>query len=224
MHGFVIRPDFRWARLGPTRRSRWDSAKRHGAQPRCCVIDELRRTYVRPPSRGGGMKVARPVAALTPDWRSVMTEIIETIDVDVPVETAYNQWTQFEEFPSFMEGVHEVKQVDPTHLHWRAKIAGKDVEWDAEITEQVPDDRIAWTSRSGAVNAGVVTFHRLSPQTSRVTLQMRYEPKGALEETADLLGVVRRRVKGDLERFKVFIESMGVESGSWRGTVDRPNP
>lgn len=153
-----------------------------------------------------------------------MHDILETIDVNVPAETAYNQWTQFEEFPQFMEGILEVVQLDDTHLRWKAKVAGKDIEWEAEITEQIPDDRIAWTSREGTVNAGVVTFHRLSPQRSRVTVQIRYEPQGAAEQAADLLGMVQRRVKGDLERFKAFIEERGVATGAWRGKVERPMP
>lgn len=153
-----------------------------------------------------------------------MHDILESIDVNVPAETAYNQWTQFEEFPQFMEGVLEVVQLDDTRLRWKAKVAGKDVEWEAEITEQIPDDRIAWTSRGGATNAGVVTFHRLSPHRSRVTVQVRYEPQGALEQAADFLGIVQRRVKDDLDRFKTFIEERGVATGAWRGRVERPNP
>lgn len=153
-----------------------------------------------------------------------MHDILETIDVNVPAETAYNQWTQFEDFPQFMDGILEVVQLDDTHLRWKAKVAGRDVEWEAEITEQIPDDRIAWTSRDGVVNAGVVTFHRLSPQRSRVTVQIRYQPEGAAEQAADLLGIVRRRVKGDLERFKAFIEQRGVATGAWRGKVERLNP
>ena len=151
-----------------------------------------------------------------------MPTIEKSIEVDVPVQTAYNQWTQFEEFPKFMDGVKEVKQLDSTHLRWKAQIAGKDKAWDALITEQRPDDRIAWKSIDGASNAGVVTFHRLSDQKSKVMLQMDYEPEGALETIGDSVGAVSLRVAGDLERFKDFIESRGRESGAWRGEVKRP--
>jgi uncharacterized membrane protein len=143
-----------------------------------------------------------------------------SIDVDVPVRTAYDQWTQFESFPHFMEGVEEVRQVDDTKLAWRAEIAGRTETWDAEITEQVPDQRIAWTSRTGAKNAGVVTFHRIDDATTRVMLQLEYEPETVVERAGTALGVVGRRIKGDLERFKDFIESRGEATGAWRGTVD----
>jgi uncharacterized membrane protein len=151
-----------------------------------------------------------------------MSNIQESIDVDVPATTAYNQWTQFEMFPEFMEGIEEVRQIDDTHLHWRARIGGKLVEYDAEITEQLPDERVAWRSTSGAHNAGVVTFHHLAPGRSRVTLQLSYEPEGVVETVGDWLGVVRRRARGDLERFKELIERRGVETGAWRGTVPGP--
>jgi uncharacterized membrane protein len=148
-----------------------------------------------------------------------MANIEKSIDVHVPVHTAYNQWTQFEQFPRFMEGVREVRQLDDTHLHWRAEIAGKDTEWDAVITEQIPDERIAWTNTSGAKNAGVVTFHKIDPQTTRLMLQLDYEPEGAMENIGSALGMVGRRVEGDLERFKEFIEARGNETGAWRGEV-----
>lgn len=148
-----------------------------------------------------------------------MASIEKSIEVKVPVHTAYNQWTQFEEFPRFMEGVREVRQLDDTHLRWCAEIAGKDTEWDAVITEQVPDERIAWTNTSGARNAGVVTFHRIDPQTTKLMLQLDYEPEGAVENIGSALGVVGHRVQGDLERFKDFIESRGAETGAWRGEV-----
>ncbi|MBA2485275.1 MAG: SRPBCC family protein [Nitrospirales bacterium] len=148
-----------------------------------------------------------------------MTTIEKSIEVNVPVRTAYNQWTQFEDFPKFMEGVKEVKQLDNTHLHWQVQIAGKDKQWNAVITEQRPDERIAWKSTDGAKNAGVVTFHRLSGQTSKIMLQMDYEPEGAVETVGDTLGAVSLRVTGDLERFKEFIEAHGRESGAWRGEV-----
>jgi len=148
-----------------------------------------------------------------------MSLIEKSIEINVPVRTAYNQWNQFEDFPRFMEGVKHVKQLDETHLHWKAEIGGKEKEWDAEITEQIPDTRIAWRSRDGAQNAGVVTFHRLSDSTSKVMLQMEYDPDGVLENVGDVTGMVSQRVVGDLERFKRYIESRGQETGAWRGTV-----
>jgi uncharacterized membrane protein len=149
--------------------------------------------------------------------------IEKSINVDVPVRTAYNQWTQFEEFPRFMEGVEEVRQIDDKRLHWRSKIGGKEEEWDAEITEQIPDERVAWRSTTGRANAGVVTFHHISDTTTRVMLQMEYDPEGLVENVGDALGVVSRRVEGDLNRFKEFIESRGTETGAWRGEVRRPD-
>ena len=152
-----------------------------------------------------------------------MSEIIEAIDVDVPVKTAYDQWTQFETFPKFMEGVKSVRQLDDTTLEWVASVAGKDKTWEAKITEQEPDQRIAWTATEGAHNAGVVTFHRLDEGKSRVTLQLDIDPEGPIENVGAALGFVQRRVKGDMERFKEFIESRGSATGSWRGEVDQTN-
>ena len=149
-----------------------------------------------------------------------MSTIEQSVEVNVPVRTAYNQWTQFEDFPRFMEGVKSVTQVDDTHLRWVAEVAGKDKEWDAEITEQHPDERVAWTSTSGARNAGVVTFHHIDDATTRITLQMDVDPEGLVEEAGAALGLLQRRVKGDLERFKEFIESRGAETGGWRGEVE----
>jgi uncharacterized membrane protein len=148
-----------------------------------------------------------------------MSRFQDSIDVAVPVRTAYNQWTQFEDFPHFMEGVEAVEQIDDKSLRWRAEIAGKSVEWTADITEQLPDKRIAWKSTSGARNAGVVDFHRLDDDSCRVTLQIDSEPEGVLEKAGDFLGVLKRRVTGDLERFKEFIEQRGAESGAWRGAI-----
>jgi len=148
-----------------------------------------------------------------------MSLIEQSIEVDVPAKTAYNQWTQFEEFPKFMEGVKAVQQLDAKRLHWRAEIAGKEKEWDAEITEQIPDQRVAWRSRSGAPNGGVVTFHVLSPTRSKVMLQMEYDPETFIEKAGDAVGIVSQRVTGDLERFKDFIESRGRETGAWRGEI-----
>jgi len=148
-----------------------------------------------------------------------MSMIAKSIEVNVPVKTAYNQWTQFEEFPKFMEGVEQVKQINDKRLHWKANIAGKQEEWDAEITEQIPDQRIAWTSKGGAMNTGLVTFYPLSDAKSKLTLQMEYVPNGPVEKTGDAMGLVTERVEGDLKRFKDFIETRGRETGAWRGTV-----
>jgi uncharacterized membrane protein len=148
-----------------------------------------------------------------------MSYIEKSIEINVPVKAAYNQWTQFEEFPRFMEGVKEVQQLDDTHLHWKAEIAGKEKEWNAEITEQIPDQRIAWTSVAGAWTGGTVTFHPLSDQTSKVLLRLEYEPQGFVENIGDAAGFVTRRVEGDLERFKEYIERRGQETGAWRGTI-----
>ncbi len=145
--------------------------------------------------------------------------IEKQIEVNVPVHTAYNQWTQFEEFPRFMEGVKEVRQLDDRRLHWRAEIGGKQVEWNAEILEQVPDEKIAWRSTSGARNDGLVTFDKRSENTTLVTLHLDYDPEGAMENAGDKLGVVSRRVDGDLKRFKQFVESRGNETGAWRGEI-----
>lgn len=143
-----------------------------------------------------------------------------SIDVNAPVRTTYDQWTQFETFPQFMEGVEEVRQVTDTMLAWRAEIGGRTESWEAEITEQVPDQRIAWTSRTGAKNAGVVTFHRIDDATTRVMLQIEYEPETLVEHAGAALGVVGHRIKGDLERFKEFIEARGEATGAWRGEIE----
>ncbi len=143
----------------------------------------------------------------------------ESIEVKVPLTTAYNQWTQFEDFPHFMEGVESVTQIDDTTLRWVAEIAGQRREWTAKITEQHPDERIAWTSTDGTGNAGVVTFHRIDDETTRVMLQMELYPQDWKEKAADMLGFVKARVKGDLKRYKEFIESRGAETGAWRGEV-----
>ena len=150
-----------------------------------------------------------------------MATIEESVEVEVPVRTAYNQWTQFEEFPRFMEGIEQVRQLTETKLHWVAEIAGRRREWDAEITEQVPDQRISWCSTEGATNSGVVTFHRLGDGRSKVMLQLEFEPEGVVEQAGDKLGIVKGRTKADLKRFKEFIESQGRESGAWRGEVDQ---
>jgi uncharacterized membrane protein len=149
-----------------------------------------------------------------------MPTVQETIQVQQPVRTVYNQWTQFEEFPAFMDGVEEVIQLDDRHLHWVAKIAGARREWDAEIVEQKPDSRIAWRSRNGALNAGVVTFRPVGAKATEVTLELDFEPDGTVEKAGDKLGLVSRQAEGDLRRFKKFIEGRGSESGGWRGQVN----
>lgn len=151
-----------------------------------------------------------------------MSTVEKSIDVDVPVHTAYNQWTQFESFPQFMEGVDRIDQTSDTMTHWLTSVGGVTREFDAEITEQRPDERIAWTSVDGPKNAGVVTFHRLGDDKTRVMLQMDFVPEGLVENVGDKLGIVGRRAAGDLERFKEFIEGRGTETGAWRGNVDRP--
>lgn len=150
-----------------------------------------------------------------------MSQVIETIDVDVPARTAYDQWTQFEEFPLFMDAVETVDQIDDTHIAWTARIDGIQKEWTAEITEQIPDERVAWHAVEGAKNAGVVTFHRLADDRTRVTLQLDVEPDGPVESIGDALGFVARQAKGDMERFKRFIESRGTPTGAWRGSVSQ---
>jgi uncharacterized membrane protein len=151
------------------------------------------------------------------------SSIMESIDVNVPVRTAYNQWTQFEDFPQFMQGVESVEQVDDKTLNWCAEIGGKTKKWTAEITEQIPDKRIAWTSTTGALNAGVVTFHRISDDKCRVALQLDYEPEGVVENVGDTIGVVQWNVRQNLERFKEFIESEGSETGAYRGKIENPD-
>ncbi|QYB00698.1 SRPBCC family protein (plasmid) [Rhodococcus sp. USK10] len=153
-----------------------------------------------------------------------MSTITEAIDVDVPIRVVYDQWTQFESFPQFMEGVREIRQLDDTHVHWVIDVAGQVREFDATITEQHPDERVAWTSDSGPNHAGVITFHRLDDEKTRVTAQMDVDPDGFVENVADKLGVLGHRVKTDMKKFKEFIEHRGHETGGWRGEVDRPIP
>ena len=150
-----------------------------------------------------------------------MSTIEESIEVDVPVSTAYNQWTQFESFPRFMDGVDEITQVSDTRNHWVTEIAGVKREFDTEITEQHPDERIAWKAVDGADHAGVVTFHRIDEGKTKIMLQMDFAPEGLVEHLGDKFGVVESRAKGDLKRFKDFIESRGTESGAWRGDVEQ---
>ena len=149
-----------------------------------------------------------------------MATVDKTLEIDVPVGTAYNQYTQFESFPQFMEGVESVQQLDDKRLHWKASIAGQQREWDAEITEQVPDQLIAWHSTTGKTNNGRVMFEPEGPTSCRLTVQVEYDPQGLVETIGDKLGFVEGRVEGDLERFKEFVEKRGVETGAWRGEVD----
>ena len=148
-----------------------------------------------------------------------MAHVEKTIEVDVPVRTAYNQWTQFEEFPQFMEGVEEVRQLGDKRLHWRAKVAGKVEEWDAEILEQTPDHVVSWHSTSGSENSGAITFTSIDANRTRISANIGYDPDGLVETVGDKLGFMDRRVEGDLKRFKEFIEQRGVETGAWRGEI-----
>ncbi|WP_313355598.1 SRPBCC family protein [Microbacterium sp.] len=150
-----------------------------------------------------------------------MPQIIETVDVNVPVTVAYNQWTQFESFPHFLDEVVSITQIDDTHNRWVVKVAGAEREFDAEITEQHPDERVAWRSVGGDTeHAGVVTFHKLDESTTRVTAQIDWDPQGLLEKVGALVGAGSHAVKKDLDNFKKFIEGRGGETGAWRGDVD----
>ena len=149
-----------------------------------------------------------------------MQHIEKSIEVEAPLSMVYNQWTQFEEFPKFMDGVESVTQMGDKRLHWVAEIGGKRTEWDAEIFEQIPDQRIAWRSMSGAMNTGMVNFEPLGPNQTRVWLKINYNPEGAMENIASALGIVGAKVEGDLKRFKEFIENRGAETGAWRGRIE----
>ncbi|MFE2927934.1 SRPBCC family protein [Streptomyces goshikiensis] len=149
-----------------------------------------------------------------------MSKVEESIEVDVPVRIAYNQWTQFESFPHFMDGVERIEQRTDRMTHWVTKIGGVTKEFEAEITEQIPDERVAWRALGGDVNqAGVVTFHHLDTTRCKVMLQLDYDPEGLAENVGDKLGFVKRQITGDLKRFKDYIEGRGRETGSWRGEV-----
>jgi uncharacterized membrane protein len=150
---------------------------------------------------------------------SISHSVEESIEVDVPVSTAYNQWTQFESFPQFMASVQSVEQLDDTHLRWRAVVGGKVKEWEAEITEQIPDERIAWRSISGVPNDGVVTFQKVGDARSRVALRMNYTPETTVEKVGDAVGATKLTAKGNLKKFKTLLEARGHETGGWRGTV-----
>lgn len=150
-----------------------------------------------------------------------MVQIIETIDVEVPVRTAYNQWTQFESFPEFLDEVESVTQLDDTHTRWKVKVGGFEREFDATISEQHPDERVAWTSTGGdTAHAGVVTFHKLADTSSRVTVQLDWEPEGLVEKLGALVGAGGHAVKKDLKNFKEFIEKRHAPTGAWRGDVE----
>ncbi|WP_436535603.1 SRPBCC family protein [Actinoplanes sp. HUAS TT8] len=152
-----------------------------------------------------------------------MSTVTESVDVNVPIGTAYNQWTQFEDFPKFMDGVESITQTGATHTHWVTKIAGQKREFDAEITEQHPDERVAWKSTGGDTkHAGVVTFHRLTDTETRVTIQLDWEPEGIAEKVGSAVGVDSHQVKADAKRFKEFVENHDGTTGAWRGDIDRP--
>jgi uncharacterized membrane protein len=148
-----------------------------------------------------------------------MERIEKSIEVECSLRTVYNQWTQFEEFPRFMKGVKKVTQLDNQLLHWETEIGGKHKEWDARITDQVPDQHIAWQSEGGEYNSGKVTFAASGPRRTRIKLELAYDPKGFVESTGGAIGVVSSRIENDLERFKEFIENRGQETGAWRGTI-----
>jgi uncharacterized membrane protein len=149
-----------------------------------------------------------------------MKTIEESIEIEVPVTTAYNQWTQFESFPQFMDGIKRVEQQGDSRLHWVAEVGGQKHEWDAEITEQHPDHRVAWKALDQEGPNGAITFHKLDDSRTKVMLQMDYEPEGMKESIGSMVGMDSRRVKGDLESFKEFIESRGSETGAWRGGIE----
>jgi len=153
-----------------------------------------------------------------------MATITESVDVEVPLRDTYNQWTQFESFPLFMEGVESVEQLDDTHTHWKVRVGGVEREFDATIVEQHPDERVAWRSDSGPEHAGVITFHRLGDASTRVTAQMSVDPDGFIEAVSDKAGVFDRRVKDDMKRFKAFIERRDTKPEGWRGDVNNPDP
>ena len=148
-----------------------------------------------------------------------MDRIEKTIEVDVPVKTCYDQWTQFEEFPQFMEGIKSVEQLDDKRLKWVAEVGGETKEWTAEIVEQRPDEVVSWRSTSGALNNGSVTFQEVAPGRTKITLILTYETVGAKEKIGDALGILNARVEGDLRRFQEFIEAKRVPTGAWRGEI-----
>jgi uncharacterized membrane protein len=170
--------------------------------------------------RASGYDTA-PIRCRHPGKEADVSTIEKSIEVNVPINVAYNQWTQFEEFPQFMEGVEEVRQLDDKRLHWKASILGVTREWDAEIVDQKPDQQVAWRAIGGTKNDGVVMFFAVPMDTgkTRVALRLEFEPEGAVEKVGDALNLVERRAQGDLERFKEFIEKRGAATGGWRGVV-----
>ena len=148
-----------------------------------------------------------------------MSTIEKSIEVEAPVRTVYDQWTQFESFPKFMDGVEQVQQLDDKHLHWKANIAGVKREWDAEIVDQTPDERITWRATDGTKNDGTVSFRAMDVERTQVTMRLEFEPEGIVEKAGDALKVVDAKAEGDLERFKEFIEHRGAETGAWRGDI-----
>jgi uncharacterized membrane protein len=166
----------------------------------------------------GGVMLARNMKGRSPGGR--LSEVEVSTEVDVPVRTAYDQWTQFEEFPRFMDSVQEVRQLDDTHLRWRATVAGKPKQWDAEITDQIPDQRIAWRSTSGPMNLGVVTFDKVREDCTRIVLRMVYGPESLDEKIGDALGAMKLEAQRNLQNFRQLIESRGSEIGAWRGTIE----
>ncbi|MDB5917577.1 MAG: cyclase [Massilia sp.] len=167
----------------------------------------------------GGMMLSKKLKGGARGSQSGASSIEESIEVNVPVSTAYNQYTQFEDFPKFMPNVLEVRQLDDKHLHWRAKVGLEEKEWDAEITEQIPDKRIAWRSVSGPRNGGVATFHKISDSVTRIMVQMDYEPDGVVEKLGDAMGAVRMELRTGLQSLKEMLESRGSETGAWRGKI-----
>jgi uncharacterized membrane protein len=168
---------------------------------------------------GTELDVRYTIPAVRPDSGGNMSTAQESIDVNVPVHTAYNQWTQFESFPEFMGGVDEVRQLDDKHLHWKVSVAGVSREYDAEITEQTPDQVVAWRAAGETDNAGRVTFEKLADDSTRVSVELTYETEGLMEKAGNALNVPDRQLKKDLTRFKEFIESRGAETGAWRGDI-----
>jgi uncharacterized membrane protein len=171
---------------------------------------------------GGGVAVAwrlRGNAMASLSGADAPRVIESSIEVDVPVSTAYNQWTQFEEFPQFMGGVVEVRQLDDTRLHWVASVGGRRVEWEAKILEQHPDRQISWISEDGKKNRGTVSFEPLGERRTLVRLSLGYQVEGFVEAVGAAAGLERRRIKADLVRFKELIESRGAETGAWREDI-----
>jgi uncharacterized membrane protein len=167
----------------------------------------------------GGVKLARNMKGSSPASGG-LSEVETSVEINVPVRTAYDQWTQFEEFPRFMDSVQQVHQIDDTHLHWKAKVGGKAKEWRAEITQQIPDQRIAWRSTSGPRNMGVVTFDKIGEGRTRVTLRMVYAPESLDERIGDAMGAMRLEAERNLNKFKNLVESRGQETGAWRSAVE----